>query len=89
MKTSAITLGRWDVPVIMLCYALHLGLWAALLPAQLWGWPLWLGLGAAALQAIWHFTLIRGRARGGCFKAFRLNHWLGLAVFAGVAAAHL
>ena len=26
-----------------------------------------------------------GRSREGCFKAFRLNHWLGFAVFAGVA----
>ena len=37
------------------------------------------------LQALWHYTLIRGRTREGCFKAFRLNHWLGFAVFAGVA----
>ena len=44
-----------------------------------------LGVGAAALQAAWHYTLIRDRSREGCFKAFRLNHWLGLAVFAGVA----
>jgi 4-hydroxybenzoate polyprenyltransferase len=88
MKTSAITLGRWDVPVIMLCYTLHLVFWAWLVPAGLHGWALWLGLGGAAVQALWHFTLIRGRTREGCFRAFRLNHWLGLAVFAGVAAAH-
>jgi len=36
------------------------------------------------MQALWHWTLIRGRTREGCFKAFRANHWLGLAVFAGV-----
>ena len=45
-----------------------------------------LGVAAAALQAAWHYTLIRHRSREGCFKAFRLNHWVGLAVFAGVAA---
>ena len=44
-----------------------------------------LGIGAAALQALWHYTLIRTRTREGCFKAFRLNHWVGFAVFAGVA----
>jgi 4-hydroxybenzoate polyprenyltransferase len=49
------------------------------------GWPYVAGLGAAALIAVWHFTLIRGRSREGCFRAFRLNHWLGFAVFAGVA----
>jgi 4-hydroxybenzoate polyprenyltransferase len=39
----------------------------------------------AAVQAMWHYTLIRDRSREGCFKAFRLNHWVGLAVFVGVA----
>ena len=86
MKTSAITLGRFDVAAVMAFYALHLA-----------GW-LWLGLGLfglgavflagialAAAQAAWHCTLIRGRTREGCFRAFRLNHWLGAAVFAGVA----
>jgi 4-hydroxybenzoate polyprenyltransferase len=38
----------------------------------------------AAAQAAWHFVLIRQRTREGCFKAFRLNHWLGLTLFAGV-----
>ena len=44
-----------------------------------------LGIAAGALQAAWHLRLIQTRSREGCFKAFRLNHWLGLAVFAGVA----
>jgi 4-hydroxybenzoate polyprenyltransferase len=39
----------------------------------------------AALIACWHYTLIRGRTREGCFRAFRLNHWVGFAVFGGVA----
>ena len=43
------------------------------------------GIAVAALQAAWHFTLIRGRTRDGCFRAFRANHWLGFAVFVGVA----
>jgi 4-hydroxybenzoate polyprenyltransferase len=85
MKTSAITLGRFDVAAVMAFYALHLASWTAL------GWALGLrgvfliGVAAAAAQALWHFTLIRTRSRDGCFKAFRLNHWLGLALFAGTA----
>jgi 4-hydroxybenzoate polyprenyltransferase len=43
-----------------------------------------LGVAAAAVQALWHGFLIKDRQRDGCFKAFRLNHWLGLAVFVGV-----
>ena len=40
----------------------------------------------AALLALWHFRLIRKRERAGCFRAFLGNHWLGLAIFAGVVA---
>ena len=43
---------------------------------------------AALAQVAWHYTLIRHRTRDGCFKAFRLNHWLGFTVFAGVVAAY-
>ena len=42
-------------------------------------------MAAALAQAVWHFTLIRTRTREGCFKAFRINHWLGATVFAGIA----
>jgi 4-hydroxybenzoate polyprenyltransferase len=31
--------------------------------------------------------LIRRRQRDDCFKAFRLNHWLGLTVFVGIVLA--
>jgi len=85
IKTSAITLGRFDVLAVMASYAAFLAIWAALGIRIGSGWPYYAGLGAAALIAAWHFTLIRGRTREGCFRAFRLNHWLGFAVFAGVA----
>ena len=85
IQTSAITLGRFDVAIVMAFYAVYLLSWALLGRALgLGGWYL-AGIAVAAAQALWHFTLIRGRTREGCFKAFRLNHWLGFAVFAGVA----
>ena len=85
MKTSAITLGRWDVAAIMLFFVLCLGLTAwALAPMGL-GWPWALGLALAAAQVLWHFSLIRARERAGCFVAFSQSHWLGAALFAGVA----
>ncbi|MDP3084065.1 MAG: 4-hydroxybenzoate octaprenyltransferase, partial [Rubrivivax sp.] len=76
---------RYDVAAVMVFYALHLGAWAALGMALGLGRVYLLGIAAAAAQALWHFTLIRSRSREGCFKAFRLNHWLGFAVFCGVA----
>jgi 4-hydroxybenzoate polyprenyltransferase len=88
MKTSAITLGRWDVAAIMGFYGAYLAIWAALLEAATRGHWFWLGLAGAALQVGWHFALIRGRTREGCFKAFRLNHWLGFSVFAGIALSY-
>jgi 4-hydroxybenzoate polyprenyltransferase len=88
MKTSAITLGDADVPVVMLCYASYLIIWAAALAGRIPGAVLALTIGAAIAQAAWHFRLIRGREREGCFRAFRMNHWLGFTLFAGVAAGY-
>jgi 4-hydroxybenzoate polyprenyltransferase len=85
MKTSAITLGRWDVAAVMGFYAAYLLGWAILGRALGLGFVFLLGIAAAAAQAGWHYALIRSRTRDGCFKAFRLNHWLGFAVFVGVA----
>ncbi len=88
MKTSAITLGRWDVAAIMGFYGVYLTIWAVLLDAATRGQWFWVGLLGAALQVGWHFVLIRDRTREGCFKAFRLNHWLGFSVFAGIALSY-
>jgi len=87
IKTSAITLGRFDVAAVMAFYAAFLAIWAAIGLHVGLGLPYYLGLGAAALQAVWHYTLIRDRSRAGAFRAFRLNHWVGFAVFAGVVGA--
>ena len=84
MKTSAITLGQWDVAAVMFFYVAFLAVWGVVLDAS--EKPLLLvGLAVAALQAAWHFWLIKDRSRDGCFKAFRLNHWVGFAAFVGVA----
>jgi 4-hydroxybenzoate polyprenyltransferase len=86
IQTSAITLGRFDVAGVMAFYAAYLAVWAALGLHLGLGWPYFTGLGVAAAIAGWHYTLIRDRSREGCFRAFRLNHWLGFVVFAGVVA---
>ena len=86
IRTSAITLGRFDVAGVMAFYALFIAVWGAV-GVHLGLGPLYYaGLAAAAGIALWHYTLIRTRSRDGCFRAFRLNHWLGFAVFVGVLA---
>ncbi|NDZ14329.1 4-hydroxybenzoate octaprenyltransferase [Variovorax sp. WS11] len=89
MKTSAITFGRFDVAAIMASYAIFLAVWAAAGASRQLGPVFYAGIALAAVQALRHWRLIRERTREGCFKAFRLNHWLGFTVFAGVVAGHL
>ena len=88
MKTSAITLGERDVPAIMVFYGVYLLGWAALLPVPRQSPWFALCWAVAAVQVVWHYVLIRERSREGCFKAFRLNHWLGASVFAGVVLGY-
>jgi 4-hydroxybenzoate polyprenyltransferase len=85
IQTSAITLGRFDVPAVMVFYAVYLVAWAWLGVAAGLGRIFLAGMVGAAMLSIWHYTLIRTRTREGCFRAFRLNHWLGFTVFAAVA----
>ncbi len=85
IQTSAITLGRWDVAAVMGFYAAYLLSWAAIGRSLGLGGVFLAGIAVAAAQAVWHYLLIRDRSRAGCFTAFRQNHWLGCAVFAGVA----
>jgi 4-hydroxybenzoate polyprenyltransferase len=88
MKTSAITFGRFDVAAVMASYAVFLAVWTWAGASRGLGVAFYLAIAIAAGQAAWHWRLIRDRTREGCFKAFRLNHWLGFAVFAGVVAGY-
>ena len=84
MKTSAITLGDRDVPLVIAFYLVFLAIWTAALwnTVNPWVWSAMLVVALA--QVFGHYRLIKDRTREGCFKAFRLNHWLGFTVFVGV-----
>ena len=91
MKTSAITFGRFDVLAVFVSYVLYLVIWLNVLLSQLNNAQAaiyLIALGLALGQALWHIWLIRKRQRDDCFKAFRLNHWLGFTVFAGIALSY-
>ena len=85
MRTSAITLGRLDVAAIVLFYLLFLGFWAVALAPLALGAIFYIAMAVALAQVAWHWWLIRTRTREGCFRAFRVNHWLGFTVFVGIA----
>ena len=89
MKTSAITLGRFDVAAIMFFYGVYMLFWliAGIESAQ--SAIKLVVVAVMSAQVFWHWQLIRTRSREGCFKAFRLNHWLGFTLFIGIVAASL
>ena len=87
LRTSALTLGRWDVAAVMASYGLMLVLLALVGALRGLAWPFYLGLALAGAMMLYHWSLIRERSREGCFKAFRHNNWVGAAVFAGIAAS--
>lgn len=89
MKTSAITMGKCDVAIIALCYLINLSFMAVAGVLNAYKAIYFIALFAAFLQATWHIWLIRHRERTACFKAFRLNHWYGFAIFAGVFLQYL
>ncbi len=88
MRTSALTLGRYDVAGVMAGYAGMLLLLAAVGVMRNLSWPFYAGLALAGALMGYHFLLIRERSREGCFKAFRHNNWVGAAVFGGIVSAY-
>lgn len=85
VPSTAVLLGRRDVPFIVLGHAVYLagmfglGWWARLGPAY---FAAWAGAVVCAGRQVW---LIRGRDRMRCLQAFNNNSLLGFLLFAGLA----
>jgi len=84
LRTSAIAFGRFDIAAVLCCYAIYLGGMVAVGRTLDMGVAYYGGLAVALGCAAYHGWLIRDRDRDRCFVAFRHNHWLGFAVFAGI-----
>ena len=86
-KSTAILFGDMDLVAQGVLYAcMFAALALAGRQAQL-GAYYWYGLGVALVLVLWEFFRARNRDRDGCFRAFLHNHWVGMAVFAGIAAS--
>ncbi|WP_242111859.1 4-hydroxybenzoate octaprenyltransferase [Luteimonas aquatica] len=88
-KSTAILFGELDLAIQGVLYALvFLALalvgWRSGLGAYYWG-----GLAVAAGLVAYEFVMVRHRDRDACFRAFLHNHWVGMAVFAGIALDYL
>jgi 4-hydroxybenzoate polyprenyltransferase len=88
IRTSALTLGRFDVAAVMACYGAMMLLLVWIGGERRFGLPYYAGLAVAWAMMGYHYLLIRGRSRQGCFKAFRHNNWVGAAIFAGIATSY-
>jgi len=86
IKSSAIFFGQYDVLAVMLCYAAMLGLLAYIGFALGFGIFYNLGLLLALALILRQYQAIKNRVKANCFKAFLQNSWIGLAIFAGIAA---
>lgn len=89
LRTSALTLGRWDVAGVMASYAAMMAILFFLGMKLALAWPYYVGLAVAGAMMLYHWRLIRGRSREGCFKAFLHNNWVGGVIFAGIALSFL
>lgn len=83
VKSAAVLFGRHDLLAIGLLQAAALGLLAAVGGHR--GLIYFAGLAVAAVIAAGLIWTARSRSRADCFRAFQLSHWLGLAVFLGLA----
>ena len=85
-KSTAILFGELDLVAQGVLYAMTFAALALVGRQAGLGVYYWAGLGVAALLVGWEFMLARYRDRAACFRAFLHNHWVGLAVFVGIAA---
>jgi 4-hydroxybenzoate polyprenyltransferase len=84
VRSSALTLGRWDVAAVMAAYGAMLAILLAVGALLQLSWWYYAGLAAAAAMAGYHWRLTRDRSREGCWRAFMHSNWIGAAVFLGI-----
>lgn len=85
IKTSAITLGRFDIAGIMLCYLAFLSLLVYVGLATHRGIWFYAALLVASGLVLHQYQLIRHRDPSSCFRAFLDNNAVGATVFVGIA----
>jgi 4-hydroxybenzoate polyprenyltransferase len=89
VRSTAILFGDSDRHVIAVLQAMSviaLALVGRTMHLRSW---YWVGLAGGALLFAYHLWLIRDRDRDACFRAFRINHYFGAVVFAGILLNYL
>jgi 4-hydroxybenzoate polyprenyltransferase len=89
VKSSALALGARTPRFLFVIYAGALAAFAAAGALCAIGWPFYVGLGAAALLLAWQARSVRLDSPSDCLRVFKLNSWVGLALFAGIIVGRL
>jgi len=84
-KSTAILFGRFDLVIQLLLYAVMFVLLGVVGGLADLGWAYWVGVTIASGLVGWEFIITFERERSACFRAFLHNHWVGMAVFVGIA----
>lgn len=87
VKSTAILFGEMD-NLMVGCFQAFTLVAMVMVGLQLeLAWPFYFSLVVAAAGFCYQQWLTRGRARKACFKAFLSNHWIGVAIFFGIACS--
>ncbi|TBR10152.1 MAG: 4-hydroxybenzoate octaprenyltransferase, partial [Lysobacter sp.] len=84
-RSTAILFGRYDLLAQGLLYTAFVALLAFVGHLGALGAPYFASLLVVIALVAREFAIARHRARDACFRAFLHNHWIGLAVFVGIA----
>ena len=89
VKSTAILFGRWDQLIIyLLLLMMHL-LWLVLALKLQWHDTFFIAWGIGLILLVVQFRLIAHRRREQCLRAFLLNGWYGMVMWAGILLALL
>jgi len=84
-KSTAILFGDLDLVAQAVLYALTFAALALVGQRSALGTYYWSSIGVAVLLVGYEFVIARQRESNACFRAFLHNHWVGAAIFVGIA----
>ena len=83
-KSTAILFGELDIAAVAILHASAVLSFALIGPRAELQWAFYAALGICAMLIAWQITLALKREKSAYFQAFKLNQWLGMALFGGV-----
>lgn len=86
-KSTAILFGDADRAILGVLMVTFVGAMALAGSRAGLGWIYFVGVAVAAVQLARQQQVLRDRSREHCFAAFRNNHWVGFALWAGLMLA--